>query len=78
MDAALPESDQDTGVGAALAPDHPLVVASWLAVGLVIAAGLGPLLSKSLGFMLPAFAIVRTARRDADENVLPAIQRPHW
>ena len=37
---------------------------TWLLVGLVVAAILGPWLSHSLGVALPAFAMVRTGRPD--------------
>lgn len=39
---------------------HPLMAIAWMAVGLIVAAGLGPWLSHVFGFMLPAFALVRT------------------
>lgn len=57
---ALPPSDVAVPAGIALNMDHPLVMAAWLAAGLVVAAGLGPWLSKAAGVMLPAFALVRT------------------
>ena len=42
----------------------PLGAIAWVLLGLVIAAYLGPWLSNSLGVTLPAFAMVRTGRRD--------------
>lgn len=53
LDAAAP-------AGLAVASDHPVVIAAWLVAGLVVAAGLGPWLSKCAGVVLPAFALVRT------------------
>lgn len=39
-----------------------LVALAWLAVGLLVAAGLGPWLSQVFGTALPAFALVCTTR----------------
>lgn len=58
--SALPPDDVVRPAGLALRADHPLVMAAWLAVGLAIAVGVGPWLSKAAGIMLPAFALVRT------------------
>ena len=42
----------------------PLGAVTWVLLGLVIAAYLGPWLSNSLGVTLPAFAMVRTGGPD--------------
>ncbi len=52
-----------THAGIALPADHPVVMLAWLLAGLAIAAGIGPWMSKYAGVVLPAFALVRTARR---------------
>jgi hypothetical protein len=57
---ALPSSEIAIPAGIAVDADHPFVIVAWLAAGIVIAAGLGPWLSKAIGVMLPAFAFVRT------------------
>lgn len=41
-------------------PERALLAVAWVAAGLIVAGGLGPWLSHMLGFMLPAFALVRT------------------
>lgn len=62
--------------GLALSSDHPLVVGAWIAAGLMVAGGLGPWLSKALGIVLPAFALVRTTAVPKDG--LPVIRRVEW
>ena len=57
---ALPSPEIAIPAGIAVDADHPFVIVAWLTAGLVLAAGLGPWLSKALGVMLPAFALVRT------------------
>lgn len=49
--------------GTAPSSEHPAVTLAWLVAGLAIAAGIEPWLSQYAGVMLPAFALVRTARR---------------
>lgn len=46
--------------------DSAVMKAAWLFAGLAIAAGVEPWLSQYAGVMLPAFALVRTARRSTD------------
>lgn len=57
---ALPAPEHAAPAGLAVAHDHPLVIAAWIAVGLAVAVGLGPWLSRCAGVVLPAFALVRT------------------
>ncbi len=61
--AASPMESCDTvSAGVALPREHPLVTIAWIVAAIVIAAGLGPWLSKCVGVALPAFAMVRTRR----------------
>lgn len=61
----------------ALRSERPVLVTAWIAAGLLLAAGVGPWLSDTLGIALPAFALICTDRP------LPArdtahIRRPEW
>jgi hypothetical protein len=62
--ASVPTIADQTAACVAI-PQHPLVALTWLAAAVVVAVGLGPLLSKLLGIVLPAFALVRIGRTDS-------------
>lgn len=61
----------------ALRSEHPVTVTAWIAAGLLLAAGVGPWLSETLGIILPAFALVCTVR-PLPVTDTARIRRPEW